>query len=160
MLFLVVVTLEGKITMVTHQLFKDMYLTSNTFGLHNQQTRPDAIIKECGWFSNRCEYLGHGDLAVNDLVNIAEDICASELFIVLSKRFAFGNPSSPLTAASQYHHTAATLSAHAIFAIGYGQIHIGPSGPDFWPTLEYKGQMLTQSGVRHLISSLKDVCLC
>lgn len=146
--------------MITRQLFKDMYLTSDIFGLRNQQTRPDAIIRGCGWFNDRCEYLGHGDLDANDLANIAADVRADELFIILPERFAFGNSPSPLAATSQYHHTTATLSAHAMFVIGYKQIHIGPSGPDFWPTPEYKGQLLIQGGVRHLISSLEGACLC
>ncbi len=67
-------------------LTKAMYgdLNCNLFGLSYGQIRTDALIQSAGWFNNKGEKLGYGDLNLQDLICIRRNLCEDN-FIVLSE---------------------------------------------------------------------------
>lgn len=69
------------------QLTQGMYadLNCKTFGLSYGQNRIDDVVRNAGWFNQRGEKLGYGDVSLQDLDNIAGDIPDGELFIVLNE---------------------------------------------------------------------------
>jgi len=69
-------------------LTKAMYgdLNCNMFGLTYGQIRTDALIQSAGWFNNKGEKLGYGDLNLQDLIRIRKEILSEEgEFIILSE---------------------------------------------------------------------------
>lgn len=53
------------------------------FGLINNQVRGDSIIQSAGWFNQKGERLGAGDLSLKDMQNISKNISVAEAFFVL-----------------------------------------------------------------------------
>lgn len=55
------------------------------FGLMNNQIRGNGIIQSAGWFNINGERLGGGDLTLQDMQNISQNISLSESFFVLTE---------------------------------------------------------------------------
>lgn len=53
------------------------------FGLVNGQFRTDSVLNNAGWFNEKGEKLGYGDINHNDLARIVSDMRKDEKFIVL-----------------------------------------------------------------------------
>ena len=55
-------------------------------GMHHGQMRPDRLVHDAGWYNQRGESLGWGDLGPVDFSVIRDNITAGEMFIALSER--------------------------------------------------------------------------
>ncbi len=71
------------------RLIKDMYrdtlLQAGLFGLRKDQMRGPILVQNAGWYNQRGEYLGHGDLGHKDLDRILNDIGEDEAFVIFAE---------------------------------------------------------------------------
>lgn len=55
------------------------------FGFLNNQMRTDSLINNAGWFNIKGERLGSGDLSINDMQKISNEIDLDEAFVILTE---------------------------------------------------------------------------
>ncbi len=68
---------------LTEQMFEEVG-SDNPFGLYSSQQRP--YLHKTGWYNNRGQWLGYGDIAADDLMRIAAEIAEGEAFILVDQR--------------------------------------------------------------------------
>lgn len=79
-------------TKLTRSVYQSVRMTSDNkpeiisqegpFGFYGQQRRPFAVFKQQPWFNRQGEFLGFGDLDMQDIKTIAKKIEEGEWFLV------------------------------------------------------------------------------
>ncbi len=108
------------------QLTKQMYRSVNEigpFGLIGSQMRSGAYIHNPGWYNGNGEFLGWGDLKVDDLQKIAAEIAEDEAFVVIDETDWRTQRHPELKSEKGYEHVPVDfLARHALCVIRRGRI--------------------------------------
>ena len=59
------------------------------FGLHNGQCRGNDMVHNGGWYNQKGEKLGWGDLSPDDAINLMMCLLPGEVFVVLPESASF-----------------------------------------------------------------------
>lgn len=74
------------------RLMHNMYNNgSKLFGLSQGQIRGNDFVHNGGWYNNKGEKIGWGDLSPNDIVNIAFGLEGDEQFYILPESSSYWN---------------------------------------------------------------------
>ena len=77
---------------MTGRLTQGMYAEGNElFGIHNDQIRGYDFVHNGGWYNQKGEKLGWGDLSIDDIETISLELKEGEAFVVLSERSSSWN---------------------------------------------------------------------
>ena len=149
------------------QLIKGMYggefshEESNLFGLHCGQMRggKDKLTYNSGWYNKSGEKLGWGDLSTEDMMRIAAELEANELFIILSEgKSCWDHRTNWL---SESAPGIAYVAKHAMYIIAKGQkITVDPYGENGPKIRQIEGRdfsVLTPSEVTRLVRRVRKI---
>lgn len=79
---------------LTQGMFSDP--KCNAFGLSYAQVKTNPLFKSAGWFNRKGEKLGYGDLSVQDLWSIANQLHDDDVFLALTEADTIWNIPSDL----------------------------------------------------------------
>lgn len=71
---------------LTKDMFRTYKVQPGPFGLrHDQMVARAGLLNNAGWYNAQGEYLGHGDIGVNDLLNVSAGLEDGEFFMVMEE---------------------------------------------------------------------------
>ncbi|OGZ05923.1 MAG: hypothetical protein A2845_03930 [Candidatus Lloydbacteria bacterium RIFCSPHIGHO2_01_FULL_49_22] len=147
------------------QLTKGMYgrefgQESTLFGLHfGQMCVRGKMTHNSGWYNKAGEKLGWGDLSVENMVCIAAELEADELFIVLSEGKSYWDHQT--NGLPESAPGIAYVAKHAMYVIARGQkIKVnsyGENGPKIQQIEGHDFSILTPREVSRLIRRVRKI---